>query len=169
MGGAHAVLVEVAAVLLPGALQIARGDGDLIAGGADHGVIGDPVGVGGEEIDAGVDGLSAGGHLFQRSQFLFAAAARIVDLEILVVTDLRKIAGVEEGAVVGELRQFVSVAEAARGVPHREREGKNLPGGERLIERVDGVEIAGSPAHQVERPIELNVRYGLVLVGDVYL
>ena len=50
-------------------------------------------------------------------EFLFAAAARIVDLKPLVVANLRKVTGVEEGAVVGELRRFVSIAETASGVP----------------------------------------------------
>ena len=128
VGGPHAVLVEMAAVLLPGALQIARSDGDLVAGGADHGVIGDPVGVGGEEIDARVDGFSAGDHLFQRPEVLFAAAARIVELERLVVPDLRKVAGVEESAVVGELRRLVAVAEAARVWPTENVSVRTSPG-----------------------------------------
>jgi hypothetical protein len=64
-----------------------------------------------------VDGLSARGHLLQRWKFLFAAPARIVDLEALIVTNLWEVAGVEEGAVVGELGQFVSISESARDVP----------------------------------------------------
>src|ERR1035441_5236664 len=79
----HAVLVEVAAVLLPLALEIAWGNGHLIAGRADHGVISKPVGAGGEDVEPGVDRFSAGGHLFQRSQALLAAAAGIVQLEAL--------------------------------------------------------------------------------------
>ena len=169
MGGSHAVFVEAATVFLPLAQEVAGGDGDLIGGGADHGVPGDPVGGGGEEVDARVERLAAGGHLIERSQLFFAAPARIVDFEVRIVTDLRKIAANRRRCRCGEFRGLVAVTEAARGVPHRELEGENLAGTERPIERVDGVKITGSPAHEVERPVELNVGNGLLLVGDVNL
>ena len=37
----------------------------------------------------------------------------------------------------------------------------NVAGSQRLIQRVDGIKIARRAAHQVERPVELNVRHGL--------
>ena len=106
MRRAHAVFEEVAAVRLPVALQVSGGDGDLVRRGADDGVIGDPVGLAAEEeVVHGVGGVAAVGHFFERRKMLFAAAARIVKLDVGVVADVGEVVGVEEGAVVGELRQ----------------------------------------------------------------
>ena len=44
-GSAHAVFEDSGGRFAPVALQVAGGDGDLVAGGADDGVIGDPVGI----------------------------------------------------------------------------------------------------------------------------
>src|ERR1700722_7937905 len=104
MSAAHTVFVIVAAALLPALHQIARCYRDLFARSADYRVISDPIGIGDEEIDPGVNGLSALGHFLERRKFLFAAAAWIVDLKPLVVSDLRKVGRVKERAVVGELR-----------------------------------------------------------------
>ncbi len=119
MRGAHAVFVEVAAVCLPFALQVAGGDGDLILRGADHSVISDPVGLALEEdVIHGVCGIAAVCHFFEKWQMLFPAAAGIGKLHTVVVTDVGDVAGVKEGSVVSELRQFVAVAETARLVAH---------------------------------------------------
>ena len=103
---AHGVLEEAAAILLPFALQVAGGDGDLIGRSADDGVVGDPVGIGSEDIEARVHGFAAFRHLFEIGELLFAAAARVVELALRTVADRREIASVEECAVVGELGQF---------------------------------------------------------------
>src|SRR5580698_560678 len=169
MSAAHAVFVEVAAILLPLFHEIARGDRHLLAGGADHGVIGDPIGVGAEQIETGVNGFSARDHLLQRPKVFFATAARFVDLQALVVTDIWKVTGVEERTVVGELGQFIPIAETTSGVSHREREHDHLPWRQRPIERIDGVEIPGRSTYQVEWPVKTNVPYGLPVVRDVNL
>ena len=167
---AHAVFEKVAAVGLPFALQIAGRDGDLIGRGADDGVIGDPVGLARKNrLFTRVNGVAAVSHFFEQRKMLFAAATRIVDLDVGVVADVGKIARVEEGAVVGELRGLVAVAEATGLVAHVERQGDRFAGRQRLVERVDGVEVARRRAHQVERPVELDIRDRLLLIGDVDL
>src|SRR5487761_1372745 len=100
---------------------------------------------------------------------LFAAAARIVEFVVGVIADLRKKSCVEEGAIVGELRQLIPVAESPCDVRDRECEGEDFAGRERLVERIDGIEIARRAAHQVERAVELDVRDRLLLIRDVDL
>ena len=145
VGGAHGVLEEVPAVCGPAALEVAGGEGDLVAGGADDGVVGDPVGLlAGEEVAAGVLGVAARGQLCVGGQVFFAAAARVVKLEIAAVADFRKVRLVEEGAIVGKLRELVAVAEAAALVADPGGERNGFAGRERLVEGVDGIKIAGA-------------------------
>ncbi len=113
VASAHVVFVEVAAVFGPFAFEVAGGDGDLVAGGADDRVVGDPIGIGREEIHALPVGIAAIGKFLERGKFFFGAAAGIVEFAVAVVADEREIVGVEEGAVVGELGALVAVAEAA--------------------------------------------------------
>ncbi len=125
--GAHAVFEEVAALVLPFALQVSGSDGDLIRRRADHSVIGDPVGFSSEEdIVHGVRGIAAVRHLFESREMLFAAAARIVEFDAGVVADVGDIIGVEKSAVIGELGEFVAVAEATGLVAHIAGEGDRL-------------------------------------------
>ena len=88
---------------------------------------------------------------------LFAAAAGIVQFEFLLVANLGEIGGVKKRAVVGELRQLVSVAETTRGVAYGEGEVERFARSQRAVQRVDGVESAGGPADQVEWPVELDL------------
>ena len=109
------------------------------------------------------------GHLFERRELFFAAAARVVDLEPLIVADAREEVCVEEGAVVGELRGLVAIAEAAGDVRDLEGEVGDVTGCERLVEGVDGVEAAGRAADEMKWAVELDVGYGLMPVGEVDL
>ena len=52
--------------------------------------------------------------------------------------------------MIGEIGRLVAVAEATRAVRDREREDSGLACGERLIERIDGVETDGGAADEVE-------------------
>jgi hypothetical protein len=54
-------------------------------------------------------------------------------------------------------------------VAHGKREGDHVAWGERLIERVNGIEVAWRSAYEVERPVELHVGDGLVGIGEVDL
>jgi hypothetical protein len=56
----------------------------------------------------------------------------------------------ENRTVIGEIGRLVAVAEATRAVRDREREDSGLACGERLIERIDGVETDGGAADEVE-------------------
>ena len=102
-------------------------------------------------------------------QMLFAAAARIVELDVRVVADGGEIAAVEERAGVGELGALVAVLEAAAGVADVEGEVELVARSERRVELVDGVEGARAGGDDVERAVEAHVRDGLLLVGDVDL
>ena len=100
---------------------------------------------------------------------LFAAAARVVKLDVGVVADVGEVVGVEEGAVVGELRQLVAVAEAAGLMAHVAGESDGFAGRQGLIEGVDGVQVARRGADQVERAVELEIGDRLPLIGEVDL
>ena len=141
----------------------------VAVGGADDGVVGDPVGVLGEEVGAAAEGVAALGEILDGAEVFFAAAARIGELEAGVVADGGEVAAVEEGAGVGELGALAAVAEAARVVADVEVHVHLLAGGEGLIERVDGVEIALGGGDFVEGAIELDVGDGLLSVDDVDL
>src|ERR1700678_3032841 len=119
MSRAHAVFVEVAAVGLPLALQVAGSDGDLVLRGADDGVVSDPVRLAlKKDVVHGVRGIAPVGHFYERRKVFFAAAAGVGQLDPVAITDVGDIAGVEKGAVVGELRGLVSVAKAVGLVAH---------------------------------------------------
>ena len=169
MGRAHVVFVEVAAVFRPFPFQVAGGDGGLVTGGADDGVVGDPVGLGGEEIDALPVGIAAFGELFERGKFFFGAAARIVEFHVAVVTDCWEIAAVEEGAVVGEFGALVAVSETAGLVTDLEGHTRGFAGLKRLVERIDGVDVARAGRELVKAAIEVDGRDALQRVGDVNL
>ncbi len=169
MGGSHAVFVIIAAVLLPCALEISGSNGNLVGGGADDGVKGDPIRAWDKKISARVNWISPRRHLFQGAEMLFTAAAGIIDLIVLVVSDLRKKTRIEKSAVVCELRQLVAIAESATLMRNRKGQREDIARSERPIKRVDGVQIARSAAYQVEWPIELNIGGGLLLVRDVNL
>ena len=111
VGGAHVVFEVVAPVLLPMALQITGGDGDLVAGSADDRVVIDPVGLLTEQIEERLHCVASRRHLLQIAQMLFTAAARVVDFVSLLVADGREIAGVKESAVVSQFRLLVAVTE----------------------------------------------------------
>ena len=100
---------------------------------------------------------------------LLAPPPRIVDLEAPRRSRSSGNSRVEERAVVRELRGLVAVAESVRGVRHVERQRDDVAGLERLLERVDRVEIPRRAAHEVERPVEADVRDRLLLVGEVHL
>ena len=103
-------------------------------------MIGDPVGLSTEEdIVDRVDGIAAVRHLFEQRKMLFAAAARVVEFDVGVVADVGNVVGVEKGAVVGELRKFVAVAEAAGLVADVTGEGDGLAGCQGLLQGIDGV------------------------------
>src|SRR5487761_1120057 len=142
MGRSHAVFVVIPIALLPGALQISWSDGHLIHGCADDGVERNPVRTGNEKISARVDRISALRHFLQLAKVFFTAAARIGEFIALVVSNRRKETRVEKCSVVGEFRKFVAVAEPARGVRHGACEGEDISRSERLIERVNGIQIA---------------------------
>ena len=169
VGRAHIVFVEVAAIFGPLALEVSGSDGGLIAGRADDGVVGDPVGLRGEEIDALPVGVAAFGHLFERGEFFFGAAAGIVEFDVAVVADVGEIGAVEKCAVVGEFGALVAVAEAVGFVADVESHVHDFAGLERLIERVDGVDVARAGRNFVEGAIEIDGRDALERVGDVDL
>ncbi len=102
-------------------------------------------------------------------QVLFAAAAGIVEFDSVVVADCREVVGVEEGAGVGELWSLVAVFEASAGVGDGEVQVQLVAGGERGVELVDGVDVAGARRDDVKGAVELNVGDGLLLIGDVDL
>ena len=89
--------------------------------------------------------------------------------EVGVVADVGNIVGVEEGAVVSELGEFVAVAEAAGLVAHVAGESDGFAGRQGLVESVDRVHVARRGADQVERAVELEIRDRLFLIGDVDL
>ncbi len=93
----------------------------------------------------------------------------IVEFDVVVVADGGEVAGVEEGAGVGELGALVAVFEAAAGVADVEGHVELVAGCERGFELVDGVKGAGAGGDDVERAVEVNVGDGLLLVGDVDL
>jgi len=74
---------------------------------------GNPVGVGCEEIGDCTDRVSAMRKEVLVGQMLFAASARIVEFDGVVVADGGEVVGVEEGAGVAEFGAFVAVLEAA--------------------------------------------------------
>ena len=98
----------------------------------------------------------------------FSPPAGIVKLDALGVTDQREKVRIEECAVVGELSQFVTVAEATAFVAYRKAHCCRFARQERLVERVDRVETARGAAFQPKRAVELDLRYRLLLVRDVH-
>ena len=140
--------------VLPGAFEIAGGDGGLLRGGADDGVVGGPVRFPGENIVSGFDGVAARDHFQEGTETLLLAAAGIVELEIAVVANVGEIAGVEESAVVGELGRFVAVAETAGGVAEVEGHVDDVARGNRLVERIDQIDAMRTGTHEVKRPVE---------------
>jgi hypothetical protein len=78
------------------------------------------------------------------AEVLFAAAAGVVELDAVVVADGGEVAGVEEGARVGELGALLAVFEAAAGVGDVEGHIGGFAGGERRVELIDGVDAVGA-------------------------
>jgi hypothetical protein len=99
----------VAAVGVPFAGEVAGGKGDLVVGGADCRAVTDPVGLRSEEVGNGAQAVASGREEFLLGEMLFAAAARVVELNVRVVTDGREVAGVEERARVGAGRSLPSL------------------------------------------------------------
>src|ERR1700722_19421117 len=99
----HAVFEVVTTVLVPVALQVAGGDGDLglsfrvVVCGADDSVVSDPVGVRVDEVGAASERVTAMREVGDRAKMLVAAAARVGQLRLGVVANIWKVAGIEEG------------------------------------------------------------------------
>src|SRR6202040_3994624 len=104
------------------------------------------------QVDTGVDGIAARRHFFEGTQVLFAAAARIVDLQSQAIADFREEFGVEKRAVVGKLRQLVAVAKTSRFVADGKRQRQHFSGSERLLEGIDRIQISGFPADEMKQP-----------------
>ena len=100
---------------------------------------------------------------------LFAAAPRIVEFAVLAVADLREEIGVEEGTVVGELRQFIAVAKAPGGVAHLKAHGHDVACCQWRVQCINRVEVARCAAHEVKRTVEGDMTHRLLRVGDVNL
>jgi hypothetical protein len=87
----------VAAILVPFSSQIAGGYSDLrFAFGirirsANRGAISNPVGAGREEIGYCTDGVSTAWQELLLGEMLFAATARIVKLDVIVIADGGKV------------------------------------------------------------------------------
>src|ERR1700733_931023 len=109
------------------------------------------------------------GHLFQGRKMLFAAAARVVKFNVVVVPDVGDVIGVKERTVESKLGEFVAVAKAAGLVADVASERDRFARRQGLFESIDGINIAGCRADQAELPIELEVRDRLLLVGNVNL
>src|SRR5271168_3865263 len=104
VGRAHAVFKVPAAILAPGLERIAGRNADLVSGGAYHGVVGDPIGVGTEQVQPRTNRVAARRHFGLRSQALLAAAARIVEFNAAVIANFRKELLIEERSIGGKLR-----------------------------------------------------------------
>src|ERR1700679_3223308 len=100
---------------------------------------------------------------------LLAAAAWIVDLQGRIVADGGEEFRIEKSAVVGELGQLIAVAETARFMADGERERQHLAGSQRLLERIERIQIARRAAHQVKRPVEAHSTHRLVLIRQMNL
>src|ERR1700689_2360756 len=161
---AHGVFEIAAAAFGPFALEIAGGDGDLIGRCADDGVESDPFGIRGEEIDVGIVGIARRSKFFERPEMLFAAADGIVQLDATVIADEWEIAAIEENAVVGELGDFVAGADTARGMRDAEIQAHGFVGFERLIQRVDGIEMFFISQRLVKGAIEAQFVYGFAAI-----
>ena len=121
----------------------------------------------GEEIDVGIVGIAGRSEFFERREMFFAAAHGIVEFRVAVVADSWEISAIEERAVVGEFGTLVAIAETARGVRNLEIHAHGFVGFERLIERVDGVEMFFVGERLVEGAIEAQFVDGFAAVGDV--
>src|ERR1700722_1360990 len=113
--------------------------------------------------------IAARSHFLERAQMLFAPPARIIDFQVRVVANIGKELNVEKRSVVGKLRRLIAVAKTVRFVSHGEGERHDVAGSERLLESIDRVQIAGLAADQVKRPIEMDLRDRIMLVGQMYL
>src|SRR4029077_379920 len=96
-------------------------------------------------------------HLFKWWETLLAASAGIVDFQGGVVTDVGNVIGIEEGAIVGELWEFVAVAESAALVTDIAGERNRFAWRQWLVESVDRIHVAWRGADHVEWPVELEV------------
>src|SRR6185437_7112523 len=123
----------------------------------------------GKEIVDRVRGIAAMGHFFQWRQMLVSAAARIVELNALVIADVRNVAGIEESAVVGELGKLSTIPKAPRPVTDIAADGEGVARRERLLERIDGVDVARCRTHKMEGPVETDICDRLHLIGEVNL
>ena len=103
-------------------------------------------------------GVAAMGHLFERGKVLFAAAARIVQLDAAIVADIGEIVGVEEGSVICELGELVAVPKAAALMADIAGEDECFAGRQWLIKRVDGIQVARCGTDQMEGAVEMDVR-----------
>src|SRR5580704_3581680 len=99
----------------------------------------------------------------------FPPASRIIEFNGWRITERRKVAGVEERAVVGEFRFFVAVAEAVGSPGHVERHLHALAGCERLFQLVDAVDVACRGTDQMKWTVEMNLRNRIVRVREVNL
>ena len=98
---------------------------------------------------------------------LFAPAPRIVQLDLRVIADRGKELLTEKSAVEGKFRRLITVAKPCRCMPDGEAQRQHLADLQRPLERIDRVQIARRSAHQMEGPVELHLRYGFVLVGNM--
>jgi len=85
---------------------------------------------------------------------LFAATARIVKFDAVVIADGGEIVGVEEGAGVGKLGAFVAVLEATTRITDVEVNIELLTWAEWGRQLIDGVEIARAGRYNMERAPE---------------
>jgi hypothetical protein len=81
----------------------------------------------------------------------FAATARIVKLDAVVIADGGKVIGIEERSGVGEFRAFVAILEATARITDVEVNIEFLTWGERRCQFIDGVEIARAGRYNMER------------------
>src|ERR1700749_1964088 len=95
---------------------------------------------------------------------LFPPTARVVGLDLRIVTDRGKELLAEERTVVGELRRLAAVAEALRGMRDRERQRQYLADAERPLELIYRVHSVSRLADQAEGPVELDLRDRFVLI-----
>jgi hypothetical protein len=133
-------------------------------------VVSDPVGFSTkEDVVHGVSGVAALGHVFESGQVLFAAAARVIELDAGVVTDVGDVVGVKEGAVVSELSRLIAVAETPGLVAHVASKDDDLAGPQGLVEAVNRVHVAGRGTDQVEWAVEVEIGDRLPEIGNVDL
>src|ERR1700722_8142909 len=103
------------------------------------------------------------------AKMLFAAAAGVSQLEIRVIADRGKVAGVEEGAGVGEFGAFAAIAETVSCIGHGEIHVELVAGGKGLLKCVNSVEVAWAGGDLAEGTVEAEVRYRLPAIDDVDL